>query len=175
MLPFLIEKYLLFILFRHKKRSCMKKINVIAINMKTSNITLKIVILQKIIKKNQWIWSYYVRETLVSNFNCRLKRKNDGGKRAHGAPRGPCEATRPIQCCHVVPKLRQSIYEMFIATLYCQQQHSTVVRCYNLISTTCVRIPPTPYFFCIWVNYKGLLQLGQKWRLRPILMWCALG
>jgi hypothetical protein len=79
MLQFLIEKYLLFILFRYKKRSCMKKINVIVINMKTSDITWKIVILQKIRKKNQWIWSYYDRETLVSNFNCRLKRKNDGG------------------------------------------------------------------------------------------------
>jgi hypothetical protein len=79
MLPFLIEKYLLFILFRYKKRSCMKKINVIAINMKTSDITWKIVILQKIRKKNQWIWSYYDRETLVSNFNCGLKRKNDVG------------------------------------------------------------------------------------------------
>jgi hypothetical protein len=146
MLPFLIEKYLLFILFQYKKRSCMKKINVIAINMKTSDITWKIVILQKIRKKNQWIRSYYDRETLVSNFNCRFKRKKRLGKRAHGAPRGPCEATRPIQCCHVVPKLQRSIYEMFIATLYHQQQHSIVVRCYNLISTTCVRIPPTPHF-----------------------------
>jgi hypothetical protein len=51
MLPFFIEKYLLFILFRYKKRSCMKKINVIVINMKTSDITWKIVILQKIRKR----------------------------------------------------------------------------------------------------------------------------
>jgi hypothetical protein len=52
MLPFIIEKYLLFILFRYKKRSSMKKINVIAINMKTNDITRKIVILQKIRKKS---------------------------------------------------------------------------------------------------------------------------
>jgi hypothetical protein len=57
----------------------MKKINVITINMKTNDIMWKIVILQKFRKKNQWIWSYYDRETLVSNFNYRLKRKNDGG------------------------------------------------------------------------------------------------
>jgi hypothetical protein len=56
----------------------MKKINVKKINMKTSDITWKTVILQKIRKKNKWIWSYYDRETLVSNLKYRLKRKNDG-------------------------------------------------------------------------------------------------
>jgi hypothetical protein len=33
---------------------------------------------KKIRKKNQWIWSYYDRETLVSNFKYRLKWKNNG-------------------------------------------------------------------------------------------------
>jgi hypothetical protein len=54
--------------------------------MKTNDITWKNVILQKIRKKNQWIWSYYDRETLVSNFKYRLKRKNDGEKSASGPP-----------------------------------------------------------------------------------------
>jgi hypothetical protein len=43
-----------------------------------NDITWKIMILQKNRKKNQWILSYYDRETPVSNFNYRLKRKNDG-------------------------------------------------------------------------------------------------
>jgi hypothetical protein len=150
----------------------MKKINVIVINMKTSDITWKIVILQKIRKKNQWIWSYYDRETLVSNFNCRLKKR--WGKRAHGAPRGPCEATRPIQCCHVVPKLQRSIYEMFIAISNHKHQPSVVVRCLNLISATQVRFPPAPNFL-----HPGLYSGGHcswaKWRWRPILVWCATG
>jgi hypothetical protein len=80
----------------------MKKINVITINMKTSDITWKIVILQKFRKKNQWIWSYYDWETLVSNFNYRLKRKNDGGNEVtvrHVVPvkqlGQPSVATRP--------------------------------------------------------------------------------
>jgi hypothetical protein len=36
---FLLKNIFLFVLFRYKKRSCMKKINVIAINMKTNDIT----------------------------------------------------------------------------------------------------------------------------------------
>jgi hypothetical protein len=78
MLPFVMKKYLLFILFQYKKKKLYKKINEIAINMKTNSIGWNIVILQKD-RKNQWISSYYERETLVSDFNCRLKRKSDGG------------------------------------------------------------------------------------------------
>jgi hypothetical protein len=63
MLPFIIEKYLLFILFRYKKRSSMKKINVIAINMKTNDITRKIVILQKIRKKSMNLELLWPRNT----------------------------------------------------------------------------------------------------------------
>jgi hypothetical protein len=73
-----MKKYLLFILFQYKKKKLYKKINEIAINMKTNSIGWNIVILQKD-RKNQWISSYYERETLVSDFNCRLKRKSDGG------------------------------------------------------------------------------------------------
>jgi hypothetical protein len=64
MLSFIIEKYFLLILFRYKKRSCMKKINVIAINMKTNDITWKIVILQKIRKKsiNLELLFYYAKK-----------------------------------------------------------------------------------------------------------------
>jgi hypothetical protein len=47
--------------------------------MQKNDIGWNIVILQENRKKNQWIWSYYDRETVVSNFNCRLKRKNYGG------------------------------------------------------------------------------------------------
>jgi hypothetical protein len=64
-------KYLLFILFCTRKK-LYKNINKISINMQANDITWMIVILQKIRKKNQWIWSYYDRETLE------LRRKNDG-------------------------------------------------------------------------------------------------
>jgi hypothetical protein len=39
MLPSIMQKYLLFILFQYKKRSCMKDINEKAINMQTNDIT----------------------------------------------------------------------------------------------------------------------------------------
>jgi hypothetical protein len=51
MLPFVMQKYLLFTLFQYKKRSCIKHINEIAINMQTNDITWKIVILQKTEKR----------------------------------------------------------------------------------------------------------------------------
>jgi hypothetical protein len=71
-----------------EEKKLYEKINLIAINMKTSDITWKIVILQKISKKNQWIWSYYDRETLVSNFKYRLKMKKRWGNE--------------LSVCHVV-------------------------------------------------------------------------
>jgi hypothetical protein len=51
MLPFVMKKYLLFILFQYNKGSCIKKINEIAINMQTNDIGWNIVILQKIEKR----------------------------------------------------------------------------------------------------------------------------
>jgi hypothetical protein len=45
--------------------------------MQTNNVTGKIMNLQKIRKKNHWIWSYYDLETLVTNFNCRLKKRQE--------------------------------------------------------------------------------------------------
>jgi hypothetical protein len=53
MLAFVMPKYILFILFHYKKRSCIKKVNEIVTNMQMNDITWKIVILQKIRKKNQ--------------------------------------------------------------------------------------------------------------------------
>jgi hypothetical protein len=51
MLPFIMQKYILFILFQYKNRSYIKKINGIAISMQTNNVTGKIMILQKIEKR----------------------------------------------------------------------------------------------------------------------------
>jgi hypothetical protein len=59
-----------------EEKSYIKNINEIGINMQMNDITWKIMILQKIRKKNQWIWNYYDWETQVSNFNYWLK--NDG-------------------------------------------------------------------------------------------------
>jgi hypothetical protein len=68
----------LYSLHKCMKRSHVNKIKEIEINMQIDDISWNIMILQKIRKKNQWIWIYYDRETLVSNFNRRLKRKTTG-------------------------------------------------------------------------------------------------
>jgi hypothetical protein len=46
-----MPKYILFILFHYKKRSCIKKVNEVVTNTQTDDITWKIMILQKIRKK----------------------------------------------------------------------------------------------------------------------------
>jgi hypothetical protein len=63
MLAFAMPKYVLFIIFHYKKRSCIKKVDEIVTNMQKNEITWKIVILQKIRKKSINLELIWLRNT----------------------------------------------------------------------------------------------------------------
>jgi hypothetical protein len=86
MLPFIMQKCLIFSLSVEEKK-LYKKDKWNSNYYENEQILHELSWFYKKLEKNQWIWSYCGWDTPISNFNFRLKRKNDG----ENEPCGPAK------------------------------------------------------------------------------------